>query len=102
MSLTGAYIDELITSLWHSSLTPDQEAPEELRNLLSGATAEVAHRAKRGDLVTLLSRSGAANHTTCALLLNLYTSYIIIIDWYIMELSSCSASEQDLGIPAAD
>lgn len=54
--LTRCVIDEFITSLWYSSITPDQEAPEELRILLNGVIAEVAHRAKRVDLVTLLSR----------------------------------------------
>lgn len=54
--LTRCVIDEFITSLWYSSITSDQEAPEELRILLNGVIAEVAHRAKRVDLVTLLSR----------------------------------------------
>lgn len=54
--LTRAVIDEFVTSLWYTSITPDQEAPEELRLLLNGVIAEVAQRAKRVNLVTLLSK----------------------------------------------
>ena len=54
--LTKAVIDEFITGLWYSSITPDLEAPEEVRILLNGVIAEVVQRAKRVNPVTLLSK----------------------------------------------
>lgn len=54
--LTRCVINEWVTNLWYSSITPDQEAPEELRILINGVIAEVAQRAKRVNLITLLSR----------------------------------------------
>lgn len=54
--LTKGIIDEWVTNLWYSSVTPDREAPEELRILINGVVAEVAQRAKRVNLITLLSR----------------------------------------------
>lgn len=54
--LTRKLIDEWVTNLWYSSVTPDQEAPEELRILINGVIAEVAQRAKRVNLITLLSK----------------------------------------------
>ena len=49
-------INEWVTNLWYSSVTPDQEVPEELRTLINGVIAEVAQRAKRVNLITLLSK----------------------------------------------
>jgi hypothetical protein len=59
--LTRAVIHEFVTGLWFSLITPDQEAPEELRILLNGVIAEVAQRAKRVNLITLLSKYASAN-----------------------------------------
>ncbi|KAG0586098.1 hypothetical protein KC19_2G064000 [Ceratodon purpureus] len=53
---TKSLIDEWVTNLWYSSITPDQEVPEELRILVNGVIAEVAQRAKRVNLITLLSK----------------------------------------------
>jgi len=60
--LTRSVIDEFVTSLWYSTITPDQEVPEELRILLNGVIAEVAIRAKHVNLVTLLSKYDSVNH----------------------------------------
>lgn len=60
--LTRSVIGEFVTGLWYSSITPDQEAPEELRVLLNGVIAEVAYRAKRVNLMTLLSKYASVNH----------------------------------------
>lgn len=54
--LTRSVIDEFVTDMWYASITSDKEAPEELRILLNGVIAEVASRAKRVNLITLLSR----------------------------------------------
>ena len=55
-------IDEFITSLWYTSITPDQEVPEELRMFLNGVIAEVASRGKQVNLMTLLSQYNSVNH----------------------------------------
>lgn len=59
--LTRCVVDEFVTSLWYSSITPDEEVPEELRILLNGVIAEVANRAKHVNLITLLSRYHSVN-----------------------------------------
>lgn len=74
--LTRCVIDEFVTSLWYSSITPDQEAPEELRILLNGVIAEVANRAKHVNLITLLSRYGPSVY---AVALNLNHSILITV-----------------------
>ena len=76
--LSRAVVDEFITDLWYSSITPDQEAPEELRILLNGVIAEVAQRARRVNLTTLLSKYASVNHLSCAVVLN--SIAILIID----------------------
>lgn len=60
--LTRSVIDEFVTNMWYNSITPDQEVPEELRILLNGVIAEVASRAKRVNLITLLSRYPFVNY----------------------------------------
>lgn len=54
--LTRSLIAEWVTNLWYSSVTPDQDAPEELRILMNGLISELAQRAKRVNLITLLSK----------------------------------------------
>ncbi|XP_024400310.1 uncharacterized protein [Physcomitrium patens] len=53
---TRSLIDEWVTNLWYSSVTSDEEAPEELRILINGMIGVVAQRVKRVNLITLLSR----------------------------------------------
>lgn len=83
--LTRCVIDEFVTSLWYSSITPDQEAPEELRILLNGVIAEVANRAKHVNLITLLSRYDSVNHLFYAVVLIL--SYSIFNN--VHRLTTC-------------
>ncbi|CAM6023362.1 unnamed protein product [Sphagnum balticum] len=54
--LTKCLIDEWVTNLWYSSLTPDQEFPEELRLLINNVIGELARRVKRVDLMALICR----------------------------------------------
>lgn len=54
--LTRCVVNEWVTDLWYSSVTPDEDVPEELRILVNGVIAEVAQRARRVNLITLLSR----------------------------------------------
>lgn len=60
--LTRSVIDEFVTNMWYASITPDQEALEELRILLNGVIAEIASRAKRVNLITLLSRYSCVHY----------------------------------------
>ncbi|XP_024394619.1 uncharacterized protein [Physcomitrium patens] len=55
--LTRSLVDEWVTNLWYSSVTPDEEAPEELRIFMNGMIGEVAQRVKRVNLITLLSQN---------------------------------------------
>lgn len=54
--LTKCLIDEWVTNLWYSSLTPDQEFPEELRLLINNVIGELARRVKRVDLMAFICR----------------------------------------------
>jgi sorting nexin-13 len=58
--LTRCVVNEWVTNLWYSAITPDEDAPMELRILINGVIAEVAQRAKRVNLITLLSRYGCS------------------------------------------
>ncbi|KAL2633125.1 hypothetical protein R1flu_004604 [Riccia fluitans] len=54
--LTKTVVQEWVTGLWFSSLSSDHEFPDELQALINGVLAEVAQRAKRVNLITLLTQ----------------------------------------------
>ena len=56
-SFCGSIIQEWIYDSWFAMISPDREFPAEIRRLLNEAFAEVAQRARRIDLRTLLLRS---------------------------------------------
>lgn len=49
-------IEDFVTDLWYSSITPDKEAPELMRVIILEALGEVAGRVKEVNLVDLLTR----------------------------------------------
>lgn len=55
-SFCGSIIQEWIYDSWFSMLSPDREFPAEIRRLMNEAFAEIAQRAKKVDLRTLLLR----------------------------------------------
>ncbi|XP_009342410.2 uncharacterized protein LOC103934393 [Pyrus x bretschneideri] len=54
------FIDKLlkdfVTDLWYSDITPDKEAPEQIRAIIMDALGEVSRRVKEINLVDLLTR----------------------------------------------
>ncbi|KAL3694595.1 hypothetical protein R1sor_008246 [Riccia sorocarpa] len=54
--LTKAVVQEFVTGLWYASLSSDHEFPDELQALINGILAEVAQRARRINLITLLTQ----------------------------------------------
>ncbi|BBN06005.1 sorting nexin-13 [Marchantia polymorpha subsp. ruderalis] len=54
--LTKSVVSEWVTNLWFSSISSDQEFPDELMALINGVLGEVAQRAKRVNLITLLTQ----------------------------------------------
>lgn len=56
-SFCGSIVQEWIYDTWYSLITPDREFPAEIRRLLNEAFAEIAQRARKVDLRTLLLRS---------------------------------------------
>lgn len=56
----GEFIDKIlkdfVVDLWYSSITPDKEAPELIRNLILDVMAEISVRVKDINLVDLLTR----------------------------------------------
>lgn len=55
-SFCGSIIQEWIYDSWFSMISPDREFPAEVRRLMNEAFAEIAQRAKKVDLRTLLLR----------------------------------------------
>ncbi|KAJ7560453.1 hypothetical protein O6H91_04G130700 [Diphasiastrum complanatum] len=53
---TRRLVHELIVDLWYSSITSDQEAPNELIVIINELLGEVSQRAKRVNLISLLTR----------------------------------------------
>ncbi|XP_021738500.1 uncharacterized protein LOC110704996 [Chenopodium quinoa] len=49
-------IEDFVTDLWYSSITPDKEAPDLMRAIILEALGEVAGRVKEVNLVDLLTR----------------------------------------------
>ncbi|KAL2927562.1 Sorting nexin-16 [Bienertia sinuspersici] len=49
-------IEDFVTDLWYSDITPDKEAPELMRAIILEALGEVAGRVKEVNLVDLLTR----------------------------------------------
>ena len=55
-NFTLKIVQEFITYLWYTSLTPDQEFPDKIRLLINDVLGEVAQRLKHIDLIELLTR----------------------------------------------
>ncbi|KAH9300580.1 hypothetical protein KI387_012163 [Taxus chinensis] len=54
--LTRHLVSEWMTNLWYRKVTPDQDAPEELINIINGVLGEICMRAKDVNLIDLLTR----------------------------------------------
>eukprot|EP00898_Chlorokybus_atmophyticus_P007493 jgi/Chlat1/7745/Chrsp66S07220 len=54
--LTGAIIKEFVDDLWWCHITRDREGPAEAQKLVNGVCGEIARRARRIDLVALLTK----------------------------------------------
>ncbi|CAD7702484.1 unnamed protein product [Ostreobium quekettii] len=55
-ALCGSVVQEFVYDSWYMSLTPDRDFPAEVRRLLNEAFADVAQRARKIDLRTVLLR----------------------------------------------
>lgn len=53
---TGNIVQEFISDLWYSSITPDQEFPDQICLLINDVLGEVSQRLKHINLVDLLTR----------------------------------------------
>ncbi|KAL2928516.1 Sorting nexin-13 [Bienertia sinuspersici] len=53
---TRHIVSEWVTDLWYSKLTPDQDGPEELVQLMNGVLGEIACRMRNINLIDLLMR----------------------------------------------
>ncbi|KAH9311250.1 hypothetical protein KI387_026285, partial [Taxus chinensis] len=53
---TQKIVQEFITDLWYSSVTPDREFPDQIRLLINDVLGEVAQRLKHINLIELLTR----------------------------------------------
>ncbi|KAJ3671031.1 hypothetical protein LUZ60_008457 [Juncus effusus] len=49
-------VNEWVTDLWYSKITPDRDGPEELVGLINGVLSEIADRARDVNLINLLTR----------------------------------------------
>ncbi|CAM6107993.1 unnamed protein product [Calypogeia fissa] len=54
--ITKSVVNEWVTNLWFRSLSPNQEFPEELANLINSVFAELSRRVKKINLITLLTQ----------------------------------------------
>ncbi|GLJ29928.1 hypothetical protein SUGI_0591690 [Cryptomeria japonica] len=53
---TKHLVSEWLTNMWYKKVTPDQDAPEELMNIINGVLGEICMRAKDVNLIDLLTR----------------------------------------------
>ncbi|MCO5578211.1 hypothetical protein L7F22_032049 [Adiantum nelumboides] len=53
---TRRIVQEFVTNLWYSALSPDQDVPEQIRLLVIDIFGEVGQRVKRINLINLLTR----------------------------------------------
>lgn len=49
-------LQDFVTDLWYSDITPDKEAPELMRGIIMDVLAEISGRVKEINLVDLLTR----------------------------------------------
>jgi sorting nexin-13 len=53
---THCIVKEFVTDLWFSSVTPDQDVPQQIEALINEVFGEIAHRVKGLNLIELLTR----------------------------------------------
>ncbi|KAH9299978.1 hypothetical protein KI387_011561, partial [Taxus chinensis] len=53
---TRKIVQEFVTDLWYSSITPDHEVPQQINFLLNDVLGEISQRVKRINLIDLLTR----------------------------------------------
>lgn len=53
---TRRIVQEFVTNLWYSALSPDQDVPEQIRLLVNDIFGELGQRVKRINLINLLTR----------------------------------------------
>lgn len=54
---TQKIVQEFVTDLWYSSITPDQEVPEQIRMVINDVIGEISQRVRHINLIDLLTRS---------------------------------------------
>ncbi|XP_010255077.1 PREDICTED: uncharacterized protein LOC104595846 isoform X2 [Nelumbo nucifera] len=54
--LINKILQEFVIDLWYSSITPDREAPEQIRLIITNVIGEISGRVKQINLVELLTR----------------------------------------------
>lgn len=53
---TRRIVQEFVTNLWYSALSPDKDVPEQIRLLVNDIFGELGQRVKRINLINLLTR----------------------------------------------
>lgn len=53
---TRKIVQEFVTDLWYSSITPDQEFPEQIRLVINDVIGEISQRVRHINLIDLLTR----------------------------------------------
>lgn len=53
---TQKIVQEFVTDLWYSSITPDQEVPEQIRLVINDVIGEISQRVRHINLIDLLTR----------------------------------------------
>ena len=55
-NFTHCIVKEFVTDLWFSSVTPDQDVPQQIESLINEVFGEIAHRVKYLNLIELMTR----------------------------------------------